>query len=345
LVDGRFPSRRAGTPRDWLFPEGIVADGVAARYAGGDAEERRLFYVALTRARDTVFLSRFERKSRRFKPSPYLLETVGETLLRPDELPVPEPPAGGVATSAPPLEVSFSALALASECGRAWRLGTSFDFPQPHTPQLGYGRALHHVLRQVAERVRATGRAPRAGAVERLLDHEFYVPYATPAAWRAMRSSAKRAVTAYIQEHTDELTRVWGVERPFELHLAEGVVHGRADVVVADAPGPSPRLTLLDYKATTAPEREASYIWQLQVYAAAGRREGLAIEAGWLHEMSTGSRQEVDLGSRAVRQAEARVEELMTQIREGELEARPTRDRCRKCDWRPVCGLAADRRP
>ncbi len=345
LVDGRFPSRRAGTPRDWLFPEGTVDDVVAARYAGGDAEERRLFYVALTRARDTVYLSRFERKSRRFKPSPYLVETVGESLLGPEELPVPEPPERGATASAPPLEVSFSALALASECGRAWRLGTSFDFPQPHTPQLGYGRALHHVLRQVAERVRATGRAPRARAVERLLDHEFYVPYATPAAWRAMRSSAKRAVTAYIQEHTDELTRVWGVERPFELHLPDGVVHGRADVVVADAPGPNPKLTLLDYKATTAPEREASYVWQLQVYAAAGRREGLVIDAGWLHEMSTGIRQPVDLDPMAVQRAEARVTELMARMRGGELEAKPSRARCRKCDWRPVCGRAADRRP
>ena len=343
LVNGRFPSRRAGTPRDWLFPDGTVSAEVAARYAGGDAEERRLFYVALTRSRDTVFLSKFERKSNRFKPSPYLLETVGDRLLRADQLPVPDAPDHREGGAAPPIEISFSALALASECGRAWRLGTSFDFPQPHTPQLGYGRALHHVLRQVAEKVRATGRAPRASAVGRLLDQEFYVPYATPAAWRAMRSSAKRAVTAYIRDHTDELTRVWGVERPFELHLPDGVVHGRADAVVADSPGPSPRLTLLDYKATTAPEREASYVWQLQVYAAAGRREGLAIEAGWLHEMSTGSRQPVDVDSTAVEQAEARVAELLTQMKDGELEAKPSRSRCKKCDWRPVCGLAADR--
>lgn len=343
LVNGRFPSRRAGTARDWLLPPGAVSSEVAARYAGGDAEERRLFYVALTRARDTVFLSRFERKSNRFKPSPYLLETVGERLLTPAELPVPHPPAGAAGSSPPPVEISFSSLALAAECGRAWRLGTSFDFPQPHTPQLGYGRALHHVLRQVAERVRATGRAPRGGAVQRLLDHEFYVPYATPAAWRAMRSSAKRAVTAYIQEHTDELMRVWSVERPFELHLPDGVVHGRADAVVADAPGPNPRLTLLDYKATTAPEREASYVWQLQVYAAAGRREGLNIDAGWLHEMSTGNRESVAVDAAAVEKAEARVSELLTAMKGGELEARPSTGRCRKCDWRPVCGLAADR--
>ena len=45
----RFPSSRTGQPRDWLVPRDRLA---ASRYEGSDADERRLFYVAMTRARD-----------------------------------------------------------------------------------------------------------------------------------------------------------------------------------------------------------------------------------------------------------------------------------------------------
>jgi DNA helicase II / ATP-dependent DNA helicase PcrA len=343
LVTGRFPSRRAGTPRDWLLPTSAVSEQVARRYAGGDAEERRLFYVALTRARDTVYLSRFAKKANRFKPSPYLLETVGDKLLTAPGLPVPDRQSRQRSSTLPPLDISFSSLALAADCGQAWRLGTSFDFPQPHAPQLGYGRALHHVLRQLAERTRTTGRIPKGSVLNRLLEREFYVPYATPAAWRAMRSAAKRAVTTYVRDHADELSHIWGVERPFELHLSDGVVRGRADVVVESGPGPSPALSVLDYKVSTAPEREASYAWQLQVYASAGRREGLDIQSAWLHELSTGSREPVDLTPEVIADAEARVSEVMEELKEGRLVAAPSSRRCGKCDWRPVCGRAAGR--
>src|SRR5450759_2353440 len=77
LVRGRFPSRRAGEGQDWLLPESVFPLDVRRRYEGGDAEERRLFYVALTRARDAVYLSSFERKTNRFQPSHYLIEVAG----------------------------------------------------------------------------------------------------------------------------------------------------------------------------------------------------------------------------------------------------------------------------
>ena len=54
LTDGRFPSSRTGRAETWLVPRDLFD---AARYEGSDADERRLFYVALTRARDWVSLS------------------------------------------------------------------------------------------------------------------------------------------------------------------------------------------------------------------------------------------------------------------------------------------------
>jgi len=339
LVAGRFPSRRAGTPRDWLLPSSAVSPAVAARYAGGDAEERRLFYVAMTRARDIVYLSRFAKKTRRFKPSPYLTEVAGQVLGKAHELPVPSPPTRK-AESPPPVDVSFTELALAADCGHAWRLGTSFDFPQPHAPQLGYGRALHHILRMVAEQVRTTGSLPSSKELDELVDALLYVPYATPAAWRAMLVSARRAVQSYVTEHASDLRRVWDVERPFELHSVEGVVRGRGDIILDEG---ASRLELVDYKVSNSPERHASYRWQLQVYAAAGRSEGLTVAKAWLQALSSGAREQVDVSQQAVLHAQDRVQAGLRALRSGRTPPRPGSKRCRVCDWRPVCGHAFDR--
>ena len=74
LTNRRFPSSMAGRAQEWVLPDGAFPQVKRARYEGGDADERRLFYVALTRARDIVYASCFERISRRVGCSPYLLE-------------------------------------------------------------------------------------------------------------------------------------------------------------------------------------------------------------------------------------------------------------------------------
>ncbi len=89
LTDGRFPSSRNGSEREWLVPRNQFD---AARYEGTDDDERRLFYVAMTRARDFVTLSTFARIRNACSVSPYLLEVAdGQPLAdAPAEPPPPE---------------------------------------------------------------------------------------------------------------------------------------------------------------------------------------------------------------------------------------------------------------
>ncbi len=128
LVEGRFPSRLAGTPQTWLLPEDVFPPSTRARYEGGDTEERRLFYVALTRARECVYLSAFQRKTNQFRPSPYLLEVAGSW--PPDDAPPPLPaaPPPRQADDTSPVDVSYSDLATFEDCGYRYRLANVFGF-------------------------------------------------------------------------------------------------------------------------------------------------------------------------------------------------------------------------
>ena len=327
LAQGRFPSRRAGQAQDWLLPEDVFPREARARYEGGDAEERRLFYVALTRARDAVYLSRFERKTNRFQPSEYFVEVAGVPPPPLNVLPLPGPPAEEAPKEPPTLDVSFSDLAAFEECGHRYRLSNVLGYQTQIAPELGYGRAIHHVLRQLAETVRATGEIPTPTELNHLADEEFYVPFASPQAWQTMRKAAKRLVTTYVESYSSDLHRVWAVERPFALHLDDGVVSGRADVILDKENDRTGSLAIVDYKVAADEARRRRYEEQLRIYSLAGRGEGLNVEAAYLHELKDGTRASVDIGEKpaqdALRDGEYPTHGAATDAIQPEARARP----------------------
>lgn len=340
LVQGRFPTRRAGQPQEWLLPESSFPADVRRRYEGGDAEERRLFYVGLTRARDSVYLSGFERKTNRFQPSEYLTEVAGGRPPIIISLPLPAPPEADSGAEAPQLDVSYSDLATFTECGHRYRLSKVLTFQTQIAPELGYGRAVHHVLRQVAETVRLSGRTPTQAELDRLVGDEFYVPFASAQAWETMRKAARKLVTSYVDSYSSDLHRVWAVERPFALHLDSGVVSGRADVILDEEDGRRGALAVVDYKVATDQGREERYLEQLRIYSLAGRGEGLDVHAAYLHDLKHHTRNSVDIQDATARQALTQVSGRLEALARAEFVAKPDIDKCQACEYRFICAHA-----
>lgn len=82
-------------------------------------------------------------------------------------------------------------------------------------------------------------------------------------------------------------------ERPFELHLGDAVVSGRADVILDPEDGVIIGLVIVDYKTSTS--GDGSHDLQLQVYANAGRRENLDVRAAHGLDLKRGERTSVDV--------------------------------------------------
>lgn len=334
LTQGRFPSSRSGSARDWLLPRSVFD---AARYEGSDAEERRLFYVAMTRARDWVSLSSHAavNKSTR-KPSPYILEAEAHAR-RMGGLPTDAEPRR---IESPELVVSYSEMAAYLECPRSYLLRNELGFMPPVRAELGYGNAVHHMMRIIAEHARATGKLPTPKAINDMLTTDFSLPFANKAAHAQMRESARRLIFKYVTEHQDDLQRTWATERAFELYLDGVVVSGRADVIYDEHDGVIDNLAIVDYKTSTAGEIEPL---QLQIYADAGRREGLTVGAAFIHDMGKTARHIVDVSDDAVQQAEETVTASAASLRARDFTPKPEMRKCASCDVRSVCGAAARR--
>lgn len=336
LTKRRFPAGRAGQVQQWLVPRDAFD---AARYEGSDSDERRLFYVAMTRARDWVSLSRHERVTTNAAgASPYWL--VNQDLeIDPADAKLPSGQAA-VEESDDPVTITYSEMASFLDCAQAYRLRSLLGFQPRLAPELGYGKAVHHVLRTIAETSRADGSVPSPDDLARILDANFFLPTANKAAHRQLKDAARRLVADYTTTHSDDLFRIWETERPFELHLDGVTVSGRADVILDKEGGVETALAILDYKTSTTDVAEHEL--QLQVYADAGRREGLDVQGAYVHDLKAGKRSAVPIDATAVAAAEQVVSTAAQRLRDRDFSPSPGL-RCRSCEVRTVCGSALGR--
>lgn len=330
----RFPPRKTGKAKTWFVPEEAFEP---RRYEGCENDERRLFYVAVTRARDWLSVSTHDTPNKRsVKPSKFLLEFSTSELEHLDRLPLPRAAASDDPAD-DTLSITFSELANYASCALAYRLRSLIGFQPSLAPELGYGKAVHHIMRRVAEFARQRRVIPSPAQLQLIFDEEFYLPAANKASHAVMRASALKLIESYLNHYSADLARVWALERPFTLHLPNAVLTGRADVILqGEAGGARDSLVVVDYKTAVDDAHEADYDWQLQVYADAGRREGLDVRAAYVHELKSGQRRPVDIGTAALQGAETKVVSLVERLKARQFDPSPGHV-CRECDVKALC--------
>lgn len=337
LTNRRFPSTMTGRSQPWMLPDSAFGADKRSRYEGSDADERRLFYVAVTRARDVVYLSHPRRRTNSMDPSPYLLEFAGvQTVPQLTELPLPEHIAAS-SDRHQPIELSFSDLADHEHCGHAYRLSRTFGFQREVADELGYGHAVHHILRAVAEFRKTKGRTPSVEEINRLVERELFVPFASRAYYEQLERTVKTLVATYVANHPKDLERVWATERPFEIRFPKGTIAGRADVILDQEGGLTGALAIVDYKVNTDPNRDARYARQLQVYAEAARAEGLSVDGLYLHSIRGDKREAVPHLPEITRDSLRWAEASADRIANGSFEPNPDPVKCADCDFVRVC--------
>ena len=194
---------------------------------------------------------------RPLRPSPYYLDLARarDRTRRHRRLPTIEQPA---AEDDDPIAITYSELAVFLDCGHGVPAARADRLPATLAPELGYGKAVHHVMRTVAEATQATGRVPTRRD-RRILDDELLPAVGEQAG--APTAEGRRAPARHRHtptNHADDLHRIWETERPFELHLDGVTITGRADVILDKEGGVPTALAIVDYKTSTVRERRST---------------------------------------------------------------------------------------
>lgn len=332
LVEGRMPSARTGRAQQWYVPDHMFN---RERYEGREADEARLFYVALTRARELLILSWFDaHEVQRARPSRFLTRYLGDALRSALPSCGTDPPATRRRPEDPPLDLDFSSLVSYGLCGYRYWLRQLCGFQAPIAPELGFGRILHHVIAELA-RAAPTAGPPDYHAVIAALDQAWYLPFAGPIPAAKLRASATRRLLYYARHHGSELTRVLMPEARFEVPIAGSRVRGRIHLLLRAAPEAPRQVEIVDFKTSANRPPAEIYQDQLRLYAAAMARSGYEPVRLTIHDLERGERIEVPADPGAQAAFHERLAEWTHAIRSRIFD--PNTTACHTCDFLAFC--------
>ncbi len=324
-------------------------------------EERRLFYVAMTRARDTLRIYAREGTGKIDKTPPgYIRELIGNREVAPWFRAIP---AGGAQASLdiaagasvvypdesqtnrwfelPVLDglhkrLSASAVDTYERCGLRFKLERDWRIPAKPAAAMQYGAAIHRVLKTYFDSVRL-GR-PRTddelidlfrqdlldAKIQETYQHELYEEQGV-AQLREFLSSV-RSVTAQQILHTEE---------SFEIHIGDTVVVGRIDRIDSRPDG---TVAIVDYKTGKARDQEdADESLQLSLYAIAAQEKwGYKVGALIFHNLAENVPVVTVRRDSELIAARQRVQDAAQRIAEGIFEAKPG-IHCNFCAYRSLC--------
>lgn len=334
LVDGRFPSARTGEPQRFYVPDDLFDRG---RYQGRIDDEARLLYVALTRAEELVVLSWFQRYSKkRAQPSRFVRTQLRGAIAKAADRGTVEPSAPKRHDEAEPLTLDFSSLSTYAACGYRYFLRHVCGFRPPRAAPLGYGRLMHHLIADLARGV-LRGETPEATDIDRILDRDFYLPFAGPTPVTVLRESARTRALAYLRAHGDGLRRVRATEVPFEVPLGGARIKGRIDLLLYARGRRHDEVEIVDLKTSTRPEDQPNYADQLRLYGLAAIRMGLVPRALTIHGLDPNGPTEISVDPGPTAEAETRFGGWVEGIRSQRFDPSPSAHRCGPCDFHHFC--------
>ena len=356
LTEGRFPAR--GRPPALALPAELCAAREVSLEDDSIAEERRLFYVAMTRARDELVLSySLEGQAGRIgrRPSPFISEALD---VHPDVLPGPALPAQLAplmplplpspsqlpARPAGPLSLSFSQLDDYFGCPERYRLRHVVGVPTPAHHALVYGSAMHQAVAAFHLR-HGRGELMSEEALLEVFDRHwsaegFLSRAHEEARYAAGREALRRFRADRIAEGAPPPT---AIERPFSFSIGQDQVRGRVDRL----DGASEEAVITDYKASDvrdqrkADERARESL-QLQVYALAHEAEtGVLPREVRLHFLDSGVIGRAKPERKKLDRTSERIGQAADEIRAGRFPARPSAVGCGYCPYRAICPQSA----
>ncbi len=353
LVDARFPTRERKEPIP--IPDALVKEILPI----GDyhlEEERRLFYVGMTRARDLLYFTAakyYGEGKREKRISPFVEEALGDeisnikcqisnneerqlTLLDWKKEEVKEKQI----VRQPITYLSYSQLSTFDTCPLQYKYRYILKIPVPPSAALSFGDSMHKTVRAFYELAKSGG-SPSIETLVRLLD-DYWIPvgYGNKVYEEKMKSHGRELLSGFYDKGFDPKHLPKDLEKPFKIKITPMLkLGGKIDRVDEFSDG---KIEIIDYKTGQAPKtRDPGSDSQLTVYALAATDEGIykkmpeqVIVSFYFFET-----QEKVSGTRTKEQLVAMENEVAAKAEEiSKSDFRPTPGKhCDFCEFRLIC--------
>jgi DNA helicase-2/ATP-dependent DNA helicase PcrA len=351
LIEDRFPGRER--PERIPVPDGVLKESLPGR-ENFLQEERRLFYVAMTRARRALYLTwGRDYGTRRLKRvSPFVLEALDipkmpEDVLKASVLeeirryalaagrtttPAPVRPAGAIRLSYVRVEDYLL-------CPLKYKFRHELRVPVLPHHAIVFGRVLHETIHAYLKR-RMKGRSVDVETVIAEYRKNWVNEGFLSREHEELRKAAgEKALRLFCEHEEGSGLRPAFLERPFRWQERGLRFSGRFDRIDFEAAG----AVIIDFKTTDVgsqkeADRAAAESLQMDVYALSFlKTEGLLPSETRLHFLESGLIGRAAKGEKELGRAAAKIREAAEGIRAGDFKARPDWHTCSNCEFKTIC--------
>lgn len=367
LVEQRFPAQARGG--GLTFPPGLLKD---EDWSSEDhhREERRLFYVAITRAKEGLFLLSADDYggARKKKPSRFLGELGYEFETRvTNDTTVSNLEAAMTATAmtvdhAPiayelPERLSFTQITAFAKCPLQYKYAHILHVPVFGRYQMSFGKSMHNALQRFMEHILPGKIVPQASLFEvpvapkepptinellKMLDEcwidEWYPDEQTK---QEYRERGKEAMRAFHAKLLAEKPQPAYLEKGFTLKIGEVCVKGRIDRIDTFEDG----VEIIDYKTGEAKDEKLS--WddrrQLVLYAMAVEQcfpQPIKVKKLTYYYLESGTSVSFEPDEDDKDRLANDILDFMAKIQQSDFSPTPGYH-CRWCDFKDICEHAA----
>ncbi len=317
-------------------------------------EERRLFYVALTRAKDTLTLYGKLKpgKNKQQTPPGFMRDLAEDTTLQHQfrlrdphcsdlEVRAPEAPGWAEIASRKPiarLELSASAIDAYARCPLKYSLQKIWRLPEEPSAALQYGAAMHSALRDFYDAA-MRGVHRTADETVEIFKREFEAAKIEEELQRALyeRQGAEQLREFIAARAAEPPIQVLNTEKPFRFMIEDVSIVGRIDRIDREPDG---SVVVLDYKTgNPRSSMDARMSVQLGLYGLAATLEGLAVAKMVFYNLEDNSTAETDV----INESHLRETVLAAAegIRAGRFDPLPA-FHCKMCGYRSLCPATAE---
>ncbi len=287
LVAARFPTieRKEQIP----IPDALVKEILPI----GDyhlEEERRLFYVGMTRARDFLYFTAakyYGEGKREKKPSLFIEEALGEGISN-FQFPISnrekqqltlldwakEEEKEEKTVRQPITYLSYSQLNTFQTCPLQYKYRYILKIPVPPSAALTFGDTMHKTIRAFYELVKQDMHPTKDTLVGLLNNYWNSIGYGDKGYEEKMKKQGVKLLTEFYEKGYDPKRIPTDLEQPFRLKITPTLkLGGRIDRVDELTDG---KIEIIDYKTGQAPKgRDVTQDLQLTVYALAATDDGI----------------------------------------------------------------------
>jgi DNA helicase-2/ATP-dependent DNA helicase PcrA len=330
LLEGKFPTE--GYPDPLQIPSQLREE---PKYKSGDdhiSDERRLFYVAITRAEERLILSTNESSDEsRFiqeipdkyvttvNPNPELSDTdTRYQLRRINEIE----------------STSFTQISYFTQCPLRYGLLFDYGFERTEQPQFFYGISVHRALERFFTRASNGDVISEENLLSSLETEWISRGYKGEEQEKQFKNKARDILVDYLQNHSDTIDQIKYIEKEFTIVENDIRIVGKMDRVDKL---PSGDLRVIDFKVGEAEEPGPWEAFQLQLYAMACERtlEEDVVDCRF-HFLTSDEQIPIEYNSTVRKETVERLNSVLDNMENRNYEPN-TGEYCSRCDFRGFC--------